>query len=254
MKKTKQSSEIFFYILIRSWNAFEYFDRCCNSVLNQTYSHYKILFVDDCSNYTTEQKNYIRKKLTGHVVAFNQTRKYAIRNAYEMIHRYATKDNAIVFNLDCDDYLLTPDALATVAAVYAHKKPLFTYGGCIVFDENKKKAIQPQEFDPYANKPYPTKITTTINVRTLPFHPLHPRTWKVSLFKKIPKKNFFGPTGQWLKFCEDMAIFFPMLEKKPNRYAVIDQPLYMYTYSPKRNDVDSNFLSALKEEVFIRKR
>ena len=254
MYKLYKKGQIFFYVLIRSWNSYEYFDRCVDSILNQTYKNFKILFVDDSSNYTKKQKEYIRKKLKNHTVVFNKKRKFSVFNAYKMLRKYAENNDAIVLNLDGDDWLLGRMVLEYLAKVYSENPEcLLSFGECVFWD-GKKNSTPSRFVKEYTNIPYPKKVIRQNSFRKYPFSPLHPRTWKVWLFKKIRKQDLLRPDGTWLEFAEDLAMFLPMLEMAAERYKVIKIPLYVYNISSKHSDVKDNLLGLLKDELIIRKK
>lgn len=241
----------FFYILVRSWNAYDNFDRCIDSILKQSYDHYQILFVDDNSKYSAEQKLRIKKKLHGHIVIFNKKRKYSVRNAYEMIHRYAKKSDAIILNLDGDDSLFGTNVLSYLNTIYKKTSCLYTYGECYLVDKEitriSKLARQ------FTNTVYPVEIIKSKSFRLYPFLPLHPRSWRVHIFKSIPKKEFMVTNNQWFKFCEDMVIFFPMLEREPYRCEVLKKPLYNYNMT-EFSDIVKNMRQTIEEEILLRRR
>jgi glycosyltransferase involved in cell wall biosynthesis len=251
----RKNKNIYFYILIRSWNAYEYFDKCIDSVLVQNYKNYKILFIDDASNYSFKQKKHIRLKLKKHIVVFNKKRKYALYNAYFMIHKYATNPEAVIFNLDGDDWLYSQYSLSTIARVYIKFPDCnFTYGECFVW--NKQKLIKkPSRFIlPNVNIRYSKTIVKTQSYRQEPFLPLHPRTWKVLLFNKLSISEFLRPEGNWIRFAEDQAIFFPFLEMAKGKYQVLKKPIYVYNMTNKKSDVNANIYGLLRDEITIRKK
>jgi len=253
MKGTNKK-DVFFYVLIRTWKTFEYFDRCVDSVLQQSYKNFKILFVDDASNYTTVQKGHIKKRLKDHVYVFNKRRVYSVYNAYIMIHRCTKNDNAVVINLDGDDWFLDNDALSYLAMVYKDNHDCFlTYGECVFW--NGRKNSRPSRFVKVStNIPYPKRVVRENSYRKEPLLPLHPRTWKVWLYKKIKKEDFLRPDGSWLEFAEDQAMFFPMLEMANGSYKVIKKPLSVYNLETKKSDVKINTITLLKDELIIRKK
>lgn len=252
----KNNTNLFVYILIRSWKAFDNFDRCIDSVYSQGYKHYKILFVDDASGYSNKQKVYIKNKLKNHVTVFNKIRKYSLRNAYELIYKYANDEkNAIIFNLDGDDWLPNKNCIQTVIDIYSQKSEvLLTYGECYIWDGKKISKKTSRYLIENVNIPYKKNIIRTKTFRNHPFLPLHPRTWKVSLFKKIKLKDFKRNDKTWIKFAEDQAIFYPMLEMANGNIAVIKKPLYVYNQSSKYTDTKVNLNSLLKDEVIIRRK
>jgi len=246
---------IFFYILVRSWKAFANFDRCVDSVFKQSYTNYKILFVDDCSGYNSRQKKHIQEKLHGHIVQFNKKRLYSLRNAYELLKKCQESMDTVVFNLDGDDFLPHRKCLEIVAEAYnKNKNCLLTWGGCFIQYKGKLIDKGSDEKFLFANLPYSKKVKENNLYRQEPFYPLHPRTWKSWLFKKINKKDFLRPDGSWLRFAEDQAIFFPMLEMAGGNFITIQKPIYTHNFGLPKSDLNSNLLNLVKDELIIRKK
>lgn len=221
----------------------------------QKFGNYTILFVDDASNYTIEQKSYIKKKLKGHIVIFNKERKYAIRNAYEILHQYAIKRNSVVVNVDGDDWLFHDQVLNQLQKVYESKNPILTYGNCLYFcpqdsSLHLKRASDIFEF----NHRFPERIEKGNSYRRYHFIPLHLRTWRTDSFKKIPISSFYRPDKTWLQFCEDQAIFYPLLEQAKGKYEVINEIQYVYNRSHDFNDSKLNKNLMLVDELLIRKK
>ena len=243
----------FFYILVRSRNSFQYFDRCVNSILNQNYTEYSILYIDDHSNYTTKEKKYIKQKLQNHEAIFNKFRKYSLKNAYEVIHKYATKEKSVVVSLDGDDWLYNTNVLQILNDIYEKQDCVATYGDCYIWKNatlSEKPASKTLE---YCNIPYPQEIIDTKSFRKYPFLPLHLRTWRTKVFKKIPISEFKDHEDNWFKFCEDQAIFYPILEMYPKKVLCVTKPLSIYNQDNDNNDFKKNFIEQVKDELFIRK-
>lgn len=220
-------SSVFFYILIRSRKAFSNFDKCINSVFDQNYKYYKIIFVDDFSPLTKAQKNYIKDKLRKHIVVFNNTQNYSLKNAYDLIRKYAKKVNSVIFVLDGDDWLL-PHALSTVAKSYKNKLCKLTYGECLVWNGSNLSLKPSRQLINYTNTPYPNRTFANKSFRKEPFRPLHARTFKASIFNSLSKEVFLDSQGNWFT-VEDLAIFFPILEiLQQNEVAVIKKPIYAF--------------------------
>jgi len=223
-------------------------------VLNQTHKNFKILFIDDFSNYTRKQKSHIIKKLKNHTVKFNKERRHSVYNAYKMLHECTENDDAVVLNLDGDDWLFNDNVLAHLSKIYRQNPNcLLTYGECLLWggEEYSRSSHLIKE---YTNIPYPKRIIRKSAYRLEPFYPLHPRTWKVWVFKKIEKADFLRPDGSWLEFAEDQAMFLPMLEMANGRFQVIKKPLYAYNVASKHSDTKRNLIKLLKDELIIRKK
>ena len=247
-------NSIFFYILIRSWNAYSNFDKCIDSVFKQQYDRYKILFVDDATPLNILQKKHISQKLKGHIVVFNKKKLSSLRNSYLMIHKFAKKNEAVVFNLDGDDWLPHSNCLKTVASYYKkNDKCQLTYGDCSIWD-GKNMIRSARSSLPFTNIPYPKNIVKNRGFRKHFFLPLHPKTWKVSLYKKIKINDFLKPNNDWIKYAEDQAIFFPLLEMSGKNFGLINKPIYVYNTSHKFSDMKINYLGLLKDELVIRKK
>lgn len=223
-------------------------------MLGQNYKNFRILFVDDASNYTTGQKKYIGKKLQGHIVRFNKERQHSLRNAYEMILTFAKNDDAVVLNLDADDWLIDKNVLTEIANTYNRTGCLLTYGECKIFENNELTNKPSRVLKEHTNIPYPERIIKTNSYRKYPFLPLHPRTWKVWLFKKIKKEDFLREDGSWIEFAEDQAIFYPMLEMSNGRFCVISIPLYVYSIETQHSDTKQNLIGLLRDELIIRRK
>ena len=243
------------FILIRSWNSFQYFDQCVDSVFKQYFRDYTILFVDDCSEYTKDQKRHIKQRLKDHVVVFNSERKFSIRNAYETLHNYVTDDEAVIFNLDGDDYLRVPDALSAIFDVYDRSNCLLTYGECFIVNNWFLARFLPCRYVLSGrNIRYPKEVECSSSYRKMYFIPLHPRTWKMELFRKIHKESFQNNNGSWFTTCEDQAMFYPMLEMSGGRYQVIKKPLYYYRMGHSTSDKAINMSLQLRDEKEIQKK
>lgn len=247
------NSEQFFYILIRHYKSFTYFDRCIDSVLEQTYRNYKILFVDDASGYSKERKRYIKNKLKNHIVIFNRDRKYSLFNAYYMIHSYAAKPNAVVLNLDGDDWLINSSSLDYLAKIYNSSDCNITYGECVIWDGHKYSK-ESRFMKKNTNIPYPKNITSKNMYRIHPFLPLHPLTWKVWLFKMIKMDDFLDGNGKFIQFAQDQAIFYPMIEMMGGKCKVIGKKIYSYNIETGISDIKRNVIDLIKDEITIRKK
>jgi glycosyltransferase involved in cell wall biosynthesis len=242
------------YILIRSWKCFPYLEHSLSSVVGQKDKRFTVLFVDDCSDYTQVQKKYIRTMLAGHIVRFNTTRKYAARNAYEMIHKYAKNDNDIIINVDGDDWLPRNDVISMVKKIYASTNCMLTYGNCEYYHPGYADHGRLASADGQLNHRYPSVIERANAYRKTFFIPLHLRTWKAGLFKKINKESFLRPDGAWTRSCEDQAMFLPMLEIAGGKYQVLHQSLYVYNRQNIYNEAKTNREDLFFDELCLYKK
>lgn len=251
----KPVNHILIYVLIRSWRSFIYFDRCIDSVFNQSYKNFKILFVDDASDLTKIQKEYIKQKLKGHIYIFNKEREFAVYNGYKMIHNYANGKDSIVVNLDADDWLINNNFLSGLAKIYnKNDSPYLTYGGCLIWN-GKNLVKRSKEFDyRLSNTRYPKNIEKRNSYRKVPFRVFHPMTFRTELFKKIKENDFKEDNDSWLKFCPDLASFIPMLEMANGRYKVLKNYFYAYNIENSESNLKKNLYYFIREPLIIRKK
>ena len=193
--------------------------------------------------------------LGDHVVIFNKSRKYSLRNAYEVIHKYVSEPNSIIISLDGDDWLTRDDVLDVLDEVYSNKNCNLTYGNCILFNpQHQNHNLLASTENPHANTRYSPETEKNNSYRTEFFRPLHLKTWRADLFKKIKKQEFLRPDGSWIKFCEDQAILFPLLEMSAGKYEVIEDHLSAYNLNTNLSDGKLYPKERLFDEVNLRRK
>ena len=246
------------FVLMRCWESWPFLEQSIHSVLAQKLPRQTtltILFVDDHSDYTAQQRKKLRTLLTGHIVQFNTQQKFAVRNAYEVIHQYVKNPSAIIINLDGDDWLIDNTAVQKIVERYRLSDCLMTYGNCRYFAPGSTRNYQLlTDAEPLANRRYPKSVELQKSFRRHFFLPNHLRSWRAQAFLEIPKHYFLRANKSWLQLCEDEAIFFPMLEKAANRYEVIKEPLSAYNVAHPFNDQKFRLEQQLWDEVCIRRK
>ncbi|MBW7955196.1 glycosyltransferase family 2 protein [Patescibacteria group bacterium] len=243
------------YVLVRGRNAEAFVERCLESILNQTYKNVTILFVDDASDYTKEVRKRINHLLRDHVVVWRKERYFSVRNAYEMITTFCDDPDGVVVNVDADDWLAHRTALKTIIQFYKTEHCLFSYGNCYVWQgQDLDRLPIASEVMPACNIPYSKDVIKNRTFRSVPFLIYHPRTWKVAAFKSIPLDAFKRSDGHWLQFCEDQAIFFPLLEMYPKQWYFCPTPLSVYNQANISADIKLHRLETLRDEIEIRRK
>lgn len=179
--------EHFFIILICSYNNAHWYQKNLDSVKNQTYTNYQVIYIDDASPDNTAQlvQDYIQdnKLETKFKLIKNKERCYKPANLYHAIHGYC-QDTAIIVELDGDDWLLHPNVLEYLNTLYNQYPIWMTYGGLI---------MQPKVFNYLWPQPIPEQVIKTNSFRSY-FKTgkifLALRSFYAKLFKKIKRKIY----------------------------------------------------------------
>jgi hypothetical protein len=209
--------------------------------------------VDDHSDYTRKQLGQLSRLLTDHLFIRNTSRQFSVKNAFAAIHSHVP-DNAIVVNVDGDDWLPHPQVLKEISRLYQSTECWLSYGGCEYYlGERKEIAQLPLPQKNAANR-YDSDCEQKKLYRSSFFLPIHLRTWRSALFKKIKEKDLKRPDGSWLQFCEDQAFFLPMLEMAAGKYEVTTSPLYVYNLSTPFSDHLKYRKEKLLDELCIRSK
>lgn len=212
--------------MIGSYNNEQFCERNLRSIKEQTFTDYRIIYIDDCSLDSTYEKV---KKLKMELdleekmeLIQNKERLGILENHYNAIHRL--KNDEIVILLDGDDWFYSPDVLAIVDEAYQNLDTWVTYGqfvclsdgqlGCAV--EENREALQKGK------------------VR---YHWIfsHLKTFYASLFKKIALKDL-QKKGKFLPSAGDLAIMYPIVEMAREHTKFIPTTLVVYNDKTGSND------------------
>lgn len=225
------NSNIDFVILIPSYNNKKWYQLNLNSAINQNYKNFRIIYADDCSSDGTPDlvRDFINDSIFDESrfnLVVNKKRKSALKNIYDVVHKYC-KDNEVIVLLDGDDELYDNNVLSYLNEVYSSGDVWMTYGTAV----DKSTGI-PCSW----NMPYPKDVVEANSFRS--WHRgavTHLRTFKASLFKKI-KKEDLTLNGQFFPITYDVAMFMPMIEMAGDRFRFLDKSLYIYNDVNDLND------------------
>lgn len=230
-----------FVIVIPSYNNIKYCDKNINSALNQDYSNYRIIFVDDCSNDGTFNKVQEIVNSSGKsnicTLVKNTKRVGALENLYNMIH--SCEDDEIILTLDGDDWF-PHDQVLNKLKVYYSEDVWMTYGQYQNSNDGGRGVAQE----------YPTNIINSNGFRNYTWGASHLRTFYAWLFKNIKKEDLLY-NGQFMKMTWDLATMLPMLEMAGNRSKFILEIMYIYNMDNPINDhkVDRSLQAMLDKYV-----
>ena len=208
-----------FVIFSAGWNCEKYVAKSMRSVQEQAYTDYVHVVVDDASTDGTYDE--ILKHRTGRTVVYRSgnNRKW-LPNAVEYLPFNIRSEEDVIVVLDLDDWLIGTDMLGTVAEAYK-RGCWVTYGQCSCPRGSKKKKIRPAGANP--------EILEERDFRNSAWVFNHLQTFKAFLWNNIDKKDFLGPSGEYIPCSYDRVLMLPILEMTPSdRIHFLNRVVYFY--------------------------
>ena len=213
--------EIFFSVLIPVYNVEKYLKKCLESVINQTYSNFEVIVVDDgstdssgqiCDEFAIKYSQFkvFHKQNTGQL----HTRQYSISKA---------SGDYYVF-LDSDDSL-SENALKTIYnTILKYDCDCVIYGLKRVLPGNEVNA---EDSNPILSNVITDKRELYSRVLNDPsYNSLCRKACKSTLFENIDYSEFYH-----IKHGEDLIQSINIL-KNSQKTVIIDNILYNYTFNP----------------------
>ena len=210
-----------FKIVIPSYNNESWTEPNLASILNQTYTNYEVLYIDDASTDDTfykvteivgRQDNW---KLIRHDT--NKTKAYSF-----CTYLADVDDEDIIIFVDGDDWLYNDHVLSILNEKY-NEGIWLTYSKFITYPSATIGHPQGTSYDSFihANNLYRQDL----------WRPSHLKTMKGFLWKQIDKEDF-KYQGEWIKFADDLVMMFAALEMTPTeKIGFMDEISYVYNVS-----------------------
>lgn len=221
--------------IVVSYNNSKWYKKNLDSIFNQKYSNFDVIYVDDCSPDGTADlaESYVNK--LGQSSKFKLIRNKA--NAGSMANKYTAShmaaDKSIVVLVDGDDWLAHNKVFKYINKVYSTTNCWMTYGQFVRYPTGKKGHCK--------------KLSHSENFRALDqTYVSHLRTYYAKLFKLVKKEDLMKD-GQFVPVSEDVAGSLPMLEMARGHIRFISKILYVYNQAHEFND----FKKFPKEQVDI---
>lgn len=216
-----------FVIVCASYNNRNWYRWNLDSLVNQNYKKYHIIYIDDCSTDGTPDlvAEYIKEHHLEDLITLvrNTQNRGAVANHYDAI--CSCQDTDIIINVDGDDALAGEWVLSHMNRVYANPSVWLTYGQ---FMEMPSRTIG-------FCHPMPSDVIARNAFRSYADIPSHMRTFYAGLYKKIKKEDLMI-NGQFFDMCADMASMIPMIEMACDHFKFIDKVVYLYNGENPIND------------------
>jgi len=198
-----------FIIVTPSYNNEKWVEYNIASILNQTYTNYKVLYLDDASTDNTHKAVVdIVGSLPNWVVVQNKDNKGASYNYTEQFDKIDIQEDDIIIHLDGDDWLIDDNVLAQLNDFYNEKDCWMTYGGFVCWDGSDEiKLPYPQ------STPYPKFVHDHKAYRQDMWRASHLRTFRYFLWSKIDKQDLVSRIDSKLFWhASDLSWQYPCLE------------------------------------------
>jgi glycosyltransferase involved in cell wall biosynthesis len=230
-------------IIIPSYNNINTFANTLNSIYDQSYNNYRIIYIDDLSeNHESDMvRQYIEEQNQNNRTILISQKKRQRQCAGRFIGYHMTYDDEIVIFVDGDDKL-NKNALNIVNQRYSRNDVILTYG-CYndvingTMDNNLK-----------GNERFPDNIMMKNDYRKYKFITTHLRTGFGKLFKSIELNDLLDDEKEFCHVMSDYVEMIPSLEMatyKPNTminniyFDIIPVSLYMYNVDNSKKYVTS---------------
>lgn len=216
-----------FVIVTASYNNKNWYKRNLDSVLEQRYNNFHLIYVDDHSPDETGElvQEYVKLKKAEDKITLiiNDERTGATANIYHAIHM-CNKDSIIII-LDGDDWLAHNDVLNHLNAIYQDPNVWLTYGQFQWF---------PQSIPGFASA-LGNWVHEQNNIRHHGWVTTHLRSFYAGLYHNIKKEDLCH-NGKFFEMTGDLAIMYPMVEMAGYHCKFVDEILYIYNAANSLND------------------
>lgn len=207
-----------FLIIASGFNCRSLAPKAIKSVIEQTYPHFKAVFISDGST----DETLCGKDLKGIFDARCNVEIYnknigAAKRRLDAIQRHSTSDEDVIILLGLDDQL-TPNALERISKEYLAGKWM-TYGNW----KNQFGKVFPEKYLDFLMETHQLR-----NYRKVKYRSTAPNTFKRFLFDQIPEEDFkIG--NKWIDSTTESEVMFSCLEMcGKKRIGIIREPIYIY--------------------------
>lgn len=207
-------------VVITSYNNAKYYQKNLDSVFNQDYENFSVIYIDDCSPDGTGDlvENYIKEHGKENLVVLikNKQNESQMANHYKAVHM--CPDDAIIVHVDGDDWLAHEQVLSRINEIYCTEDVWLTYGQAIEYPSGRVS---------FARELYPNMVTDNA-FRDYPFIFSHLRTFYAWLFKQIKLKDLLmDGTFRGMDPAPDAAFMYPMTEMAGKHVRFVPEVLYV---------------------------
>lgn len=230
-------------VVIPSYNNRSWYVNNLDSVLAQTYAHYRVIYIDDASTDETGDlvERYLQdQEATPQITLIkNRHRVGSLANLYQAIGTCAPHE--IIVTLDGDDWFAHANVLDRIAHVYQDPHVWMTYGQFVWY---------PSGHLGFA-RAVPQEVLQSQTLRQYDWVTTHLRTFYAGLFHKIQLPDLLYQ-GSFFPMAGDLAFMWPLIEMAGVHSRFIPDILYVYNNATPLNDHKVNLLLQMALTQVIR--
>jgi len=217
---TTQAVDRSFVVLTASYNNAQWYEKNLNSIRDQSYSNWRMIYINDRSTDSTGQlvADYVANNNLGHKITIinNESRRGHLANQYEAIH--SCQPWEIILVVDGDDWVTHNEVFSYLNDVYQDPHIWLTYGQFWYVLKDRLgicKALPLDILEHGLIRTYPRWVTS------------HMRTFYAGLYQAIEKDDLMYK-GNWFPMGADVSTMFPMIEMARERVLFISDIIYQY--------------------------
>jgi len=231
-------------VVIPSYNNAKYYEKNLESVNNQEYENYRIIYMDDASPDGTGElvQKYFDEHGMSERVTFmqNTERMRALHNLYYAIQ--SCDNEEIILTLDGDDWFADDKVLQKINETYQDVDVWLTYGQYKTYPRGRLGVC----------REFPKHVIDQNKYRSYRWISSQLRTFYAKLFKKIRVEDLHDE-GAFFLGAYDLAMMFPMLEMASTHFRFIPDVLYIYNINNPIRDCRVNRKEQSRGRVVTRK-
>ena len=229
-----------FVFIVPSYNNEKWIERNLTSIISQTYTNWRIIYINDNSTDKTHEKyNELTQTISNRSNYIHNTKKYG--QAFNRYRAYnMCEDNEYCIMLDGDDWLSSKYVLHYLSIFIQLYDLDVTYGKFNWFMDNK---IQRYNFP----EDYSKKTITNVAYRNDSWRAMHLRVIKAQHLKFITPLDFIQENGEFIICCTDLVESFACLELCKGRHKMTDEVLMVYNKDNSINYTTSHYSDVDKE-------
>ncbi|MBI1814655.1 MAG: glycosyltransferase family 2 protein [Deltaproteobacteria bacterium] len=233
-----------FVVVIPSYNNAVWCPRNLDSVLNQDYPLFRVIYVDDASTDDTSRLvgEHLAARARADRVTFlqNEFRAGAAANIDRAVR--SCDPSEIVVLVDGDDFLAHRQVLARLNAIYQDPDVWVTWGQFTRFPQGSEGFCAP----------IPSEIVSANAFRDYPFVASHLRTFYAGLYHRIRPVDVQDSDGRFFATAGDVAHMFTLMEMAGPRARFVAEVLYLYNRENPLNDDKVDRAAQHRTEMEIR--